>query len=117
VLDLAGFVHHRDVGVAERRGRAGLGQQPLRGIVAGRAGAKRLERHDTAQLQIFGAVHVTHAAGAEMFEHAIVRQRLADHRPIIRLLRVGPCGFDTCVCHPVCTDYCHLRDNHLLRPG
>ena len=45
--------------------------------------AKHLERDVAPQPEILGAVDVTHAARAESFEDAIVRQRLADHRSII----------------------------------
>ena len=40
---------------------------------------KKLKRDKPVQCQVFGFVHHTHPAAAELFEDAIVRDGLADH--------------------------------------
>jgi hypothetical protein len=42
---------------------------------------EKLERHGALQSQIFGFVHDTHAAAAEMGNDPIVREGLAFHGP------------------------------------
>ena len=83
MLGFAGLVDDGDVGVIERRGGARFGEKPLRHVVLDRVAAEHLERDVAAQPQILGSIDVPHAAGAEPFEDAIVRQRLADHPFII----------------------------------
>jgi hypothetical protein len=82
VLDFAGFVNHRNVGMVERRRRAGLGQQACP-LVSGRTLVKRFEGNNALEVQIFGAVDVTHATGPQLVQHAIMRQHLADHGVIM----------------------------------
>ena len=69
----ADLVDRADVRVAERRRRSRLAEQPLdRRGVGGSALGQKLERHSPAEDEIFGDIHVAHAAAAQLFEHPIV---------------------------------------------
>jgi hypothetical protein len=66
------------------QGRRGLrlaleAGQSLR--IAGHFVRQELERDETVRASVFGFVHDTHAATAEFFEDAVVRNGLANHRP------------------------------------
>ena len=77
-LDFARFVDDRDVWMVQGRRGPCLSQQPASAVVAGGV-AEHLQRHDPAQLQVLGPIHVAHAAGGDPIENAIVRQQLANH--------------------------------------
>ena len=66
--------------VQGRRG-AGFAQEALDGCLVGhvRAGQK-LERDLAAEREVLGQVNLTHAAGAQLLQHVVVRDGLADHR-------------------------------------
>ena len=60
------------------------GQRFLAKAVAGllvtqKARRQHLHRHVAAQLLVPGAVHLAHAAGAELLEDPVVGERAADH--------------------------------------
>ena len=80
-LVLVDVVDRADVGVLERGGRACLTLQPLERLsVARQLFGQELERHAAAQFQILGLVDDAHAAAAQLRNHAVVGDRLADHR-------------------------------------
>ena len=74
------FVDGADIGMIQRRGglrfslKAG---QCLR--VFGHVVGQKLQRDESVQSYVFGLVHHTHAAAAELFDNAVMRDGLADH--------------------------------------
>ena len=51
-----------------------------RSTIPGDLIGQNLERHFAPQLQVLGTIHDTHAATAQLFDDAIVRNGLTDHR-------------------------------------
>ena len=83
-LDLAGLVDDGNVRVIQRGSCACFGQQAgATGFFRPAPRAQHLERDDPAELEILGAIDIAHAARAEVLEHAVVREGLADHHAII----------------------------------
>jgi hypothetical protein len=69
-----------DVGVLERRSRLGFPLEPLECLrVARQLVREELQGDSAPELEILGLVDDAHAAAAELSEHAVVRDRLADH--------------------------------------
>jgi hypothetical protein len=84
-LHVVDLVDDRDVGMGERRGDAGLAQQPRAGRVVP-AGGQHLERDLPAQPQVLGQVDLAHAPGAQPLDDAIAGGDLLDHaRPLSAL--------------------------------
>ena len=79
-LPFADFVDGADVRVVERTRCAGLAQQARLGVAAAQlVGADELERHLAVERLVLGQVDDAHAPLAELGQHAIVRDSLADH--------------------------------------
>ena len=77
---LADFVDGADVGMVQRRGRAGFAAEALESLrVLGRIVRKKFERDEAAEQRVFRLVNDTHATAAEHFRDAVVRDGLADH--------------------------------------
>ena len=68
----------------QRGSGACFGEQTRSAASSGpRRRAQHLQRDDPAELEIFGAIDIAHAARAEVLEDLVVRERLADHPAII----------------------------------
>ncbi len=75
---LAKFIDGADVGMIQRGRGPCLALKSLQGPrIAPHLFGKELQRHGTAQLQVFGAVHYSHATAAQDRQNSIVRDRLA----------------------------------------
>jgi hypothetical protein len=78
VIGLAHLVDSADVRVIQCGRGACLAYEPLASIrIAERRGRKHLDRHDAVELVVVSAVDLTHAAGAEPVENAVVRDARA----------------------------------------
>jgi hypothetical protein len=74
------LVDGADVRMVQRRGHPGFTQEALgAGAVGTVLGAQELERDRAMQLDVLGLEDDAHAAGAEWFENAVVRDDLANH--------------------------------------
>jgi len=63
---LADFVNCADAGMVERRSGARFALEPLERLtVLGRLLGQELQRHRTAQAEVFGLVHHTHATATQ----------------------------------------------------
>jgi hypothetical protein len=64
-----------------KRGRSlGLPLKAAEGLcVVGDIGRQEFERNETVQLYVFGFVHDTHPAAAQLLDDAVVGDGLADH--------------------------------------
>ena len=72
------FVHRADVGMLERRGSAGLPQEPLaRGLVHRQVCRKYLQRDTTTQSRIFCQVDLTHTASADRADDGVMAKASA----------------------------------------
>ena len=77
---LADVVERADVGVVQRRGRAGLALEAFRGQrIGGSRLGQELDRDVATEPEVFGAVHDAHAAGAQPIDDAVVRDNGTDH--------------------------------------
>ena len=75
-----------DIGVVELGERQRLAAEALpRHLVGQRAGRQQLERDVALQALVMGGVDDAHAARADLLEHAIMAQRLADQAAASRL--------------------------------
>ena len=75
------FVNGADVGMVQGRGGLRLALKTTeRLLVLGDIIGQKLEGDKTAQLEVFGLVDDAHAPTAELFQNAIVGNRLAEHR-------------------------------------
>jgi myo-inositol-1(or 4)-monophosphatase len=76
VVDAVGFadvVDGDDVGMVQRRGRAGLALEAADALlVLGEAHRQELERHLAPQTVVLGEINLAHAAGAEKALHPVV---------------------------------------------
>ena len=80
VAMLADFVDSANVGVIERRSGAGLAAKAFEGQrVARKLVRQELEGDEAAELGVFGFIDHAHAAIAQLFEDAVVRDGLIDH--------------------------------------
>ena len=88
---LIDLVDGADVGMVESRGGAGFSLEAVEGLaVLGQFVRKKFERDGTAEFDVFGAINDSHAATAQLFDDAIVRDSLAEHRVDYRIgHRVG----------------------------
>ena len=78
------LVNGSDVRMVESRCGAGLAFEPLQGLtIFGKFLRQELQRNVAAEFEIFRFVHHTHAAATELFQDAIVRDGLVDHRKFI----------------------------------
>ena len=78
----ADLVNGADVGMVQGGGSASFASKALEGLrVPCQVFGQKLQGNKTPQLGIFGFVHDTHTATAKFFEDAVVRNRLANHRP------------------------------------
>ena len=76
----AELVNRADVRVVERRRGPGLAFEPEVGLPVVRVGAcQELDRHMAAEREVERLVDLSHPAAAQPAEHAVMRERLADH--------------------------------------
>ena len=76
----ADFENGADVRVVERRSRARLALEALERLgVPGQIFGQKFERHKAAERGVFGFVHHSHSAAAQLFQNSIVRYGLPDH--------------------------------------
>ena len=86
---LINFVDGADIRVVQGRRRLGLALKTPQGLgITGNIFRQKLQGHETAQLQVFGLVDNAHAAAAELFNNAVMRDGLADHGTVSRALQV-----------------------------
>ncbi len=85
------FVNRADVRMVERRRRARLPVESLhRAFIRQECRREELERHLAAQSRVLRAVDNAHAAGADLFDHAVGADGLANHgRPMLRAVARG----------------------------
>ena len=77
---LADVVNGADVGMIQRRSRARLAAKTLqRSRIARHIVRQKLERDKASQARVLGLVDDTHAAAAELFDNAVVRDGGVDH--------------------------------------
>src|SRR6202790_2156403 len=77
---LADFVNGADIRMVEGRGGTRLAAETCQDLrVLLQIVGQKLQRNETAQLQVLGFIHHTHPATAELLDDAIVRDGLADH--------------------------------------
>jgi hypothetical protein len=83
---LAEVVNGADVGMIERRSGLRFTLETAQRLrIAGDFVGKEFQRHEAVQARVLGFVNHTHAAAAEFFENAVMRNGLPDHWP--RILR------------------------------
>ena len=76
----ADVVNGADVRVCERRGGARLALKPLHGVrVRRELAGQELQRDATPEPLVVGRIHHAHAAAAQPFDDAVVRNRPAHH--------------------------------------
>src|ERR1700730_17274629 len=76
----ADFVNGADIRMVEGRGGTRLAAETFQDLrVLLQIVGQKLQRNETAQLQVLGFIHHTHPATAELLDDAIVRDGLADH--------------------------------------
>ncbi len=77
----ADVVDGADVGMVERGGGAGFALEAFEGLrIASEIVGEKFERDEAAEAGVFGFVDDAHAAAAEFFDDAVMRDRLADQR-------------------------------------
>src|SRR6516225_8068794 len=77
---LAGVVNGADVRMVQRRRSPCLAAKPFqRRLVVRHIVRQKLERDETAQAGVFGLVHHTHTAAAQLADNAVVGDRRVDH--------------------------------------
>ncbi len=70
-----------DVGMVQRRSRPGLASEAFERLrVVGNLIRQEFQGDETSEFDILGLVDHPHAASAQFFEDAVVRNGLADHR-------------------------------------
>ncbi len=78
---LAEIVDRADVRVVQRGSGAGLTLESFdRGRIVRQFRGEELQRDMSSEAQILGSIDDAHAAAADLFDHAIVRDGSADHR-------------------------------------
>ena len=94
-LGLADLIDGADVGMIERRCRAGLAAEALQRLrVLGYVRRKEFESYETAEFSVFGLVDDTHPPAAQLLGDAVMRDCLADHDAYI--LTAEPCVATHC---------------------
>ena len=87
---LADFIDRADVGMVQRRSRAGFPPETFKRVgIAGHVSGKELKGDKAAQAGVFGLVDYAHASAAEFFDDAVVRDGLPDHWAEILGLEAG----------------------------
>ena len=77
---LADFVNRADVGMIQRRRHPRFARETFDGLRIARVFLRqKLQRDLAAEIQIFGEIDDSHAATAEFFKNAVVRDCLAQH--------------------------------------
>ena len=80
----ADVINRADVGMVEGGGGPRFAAETFQSLrIAGNVIGEELEGNETAELGVFGLVDHTHAAATQLFNNAIVRNCLADHRASI----------------------------------
>ena len=81
---LADVVDRADVRMIQGRGGAGLALEPFdRARIPRQLFGEEFQRDGTSQPRVFGLVDHAHAALAQLFQDAIVRDGLADHPVVV----------------------------------
>ncbi len=79
-LVLTDVVDGADVGMIQGRGSLRLALEAAQRLqVAHDVVGQELESYETAEARVLGLVHHTHAAAAQLFDHAVVRDGLSNH--------------------------------------
>jgi hypothetical protein len=77
---LADLVNRADVRVVQHRGGARFAFETFESLrVQGEAVGQELERYKAAELGVLGLVDHAHPSAAELFQNAVVCDRLANH--------------------------------------
>ncbi len=70
-----------DVGMVQGRSGPGFAAKALQRLgIVGHFVGQKLQSHEAAKHEVFGLVHHAHAPAAQLFQDAIVRDGLTDHR-------------------------------------
>ena len=81
---LADFVDRADVGMVQGRRSTRLAPKAFESLrVLGKFVRKKFQGNEAPELGVFGLIDHTHAAAAELFDDAVVRDGLADHVQIL----------------------------------
>ena len=82
----ADVVDGADVGMVQSGSGARFAPEALEGLrIAGDIVGQKFQSDEAAQARVFGFVDDAHAAAAELFDDAVVRDGVADHFPSIIL--------------------------------
>jgi hypothetical protein len=77
---LVNFVDGADVGMVQGRSGASFPLKTIKGLtILGEFFRKKFEGDEASELDVLGAVDDAHAAAAQLFDDAVVRDGLADH--------------------------------------
>ena len=99
------FVDGADGGVVQQAGGARLTLEAFQGFaVSEQVIGKELDSHVATEPRVFGLVHHTHAAAAQLTQNAVVRDRLTDHRLTVGSALAGhqPPHGSCCFLRPLC---------------
>ena len=78
----ANIVDRADVGMIESGGGLGLTSKSRQRLcISGHFVRQKLERDETVQSRVLGFIDHAHAAAAQFFQNAVMRDGLADHVP------------------------------------
>ncbi len=78
---LADLVNGADVGMVQSRRSPSFASKTLERLqVPGKLVRQKLQRDKPPQLSVFGLVNDTHAAAAQFFDNAVMRDVLVDHK-------------------------------------
>ena len=84
-----------DVRVVQRGGGPRFGAEPVNGLrILRQVIGDELERNRAAKTQVFGGVHDTHTARAEVAHEPIMRNRASYHVQGVTKLRLKPTSED-----------------------
>jgi len=76
----ANVINRANVRMVESRGCSSFPLKALQGLtVFGKVLRQELEGHETAETGIFGLVHHTHPANAQLLNYAVVPESAANH--------------------------------------
>jgi len=100
-------VERRDVRVVQRGQQPRFPLEPCQTLrVVTQIRRQNFDRHLTSEPCVLGLVHLAHAAGADLRDHPVVKQRLAGSNRHVRRLRAShhacaPCATTACQSGPL----------------